>query len=260
MRRLGLGLLWVIGLWPLLLLLLFYSLGPMPTVQLQIVLESWAGQLGLVLLVLGGIALLIYPPFPAGVRLLASRTLARMNTDREPLLRAQSDLRNFESAARHLEAGRAAVNTGSPEMAIPHLVRSLELEPSQPAAMHKLGEALLELGQAKAAIGPLARTVELSPEQGFGAAMLLLGRAYMRDGQLQKAAEVFARHAREHGGSRKSLYWRGLCLRRSGDEAGAREVFTQAAAPPIEGSKLIAEEGWYRACARVALWGRGGKS
>ena len=260
MRRLGLGLLWVIGLWPLLLLLLFYSLGPMATLQLQIALESWGGQLGLILLVIGGIGLLVYPPFPAGVRLLVSRTLSRMNTDREPLLRAQSDLRNFESAARHLEAGRAAVNTGSPEIAIPHLVRSLELEPNQPAAMHKLGEALLELGQAKAAIGPLSRTVELAPDQGFGSAMLLLGRAYMRADQLQNAAEVLARHAREHGGSRKSLYWRGLCLRRSGDEAGAREVFTEAATPPVEGSKLTAEEGWYRACARVALWGRGGKS
>ena len=90
--------------------------------------------------------------------------------------------------------------------------------------------------------------------------MLLLGRAYMRSGQLDKAAEVLARHAREHGGSRKSLYWRALCLRRIGDEAAAREVFTQVATPPIEGSKLSAEEGWYRACARVALWGRGGRS
>ena len=257
-RRLGLTLLWVIGLWPLLLLLL-YSSGPLRAVQFEIAAENLVSQLLLAFCILGAILLLVYPPFPAGVRLLASRLMSRLRTDREPLLRAQSDLRNFESAARHLDAGRAALNTGSPEVALPHLVRSLELEPDQPAAMHKLGQALLELGKPAAAIGPLRRTVALAPEQGFGDALLQLGYAYMRSGDSQNAADVLTRYNNAHGGSRKSHAWLGTCLRLNQQPDAAREAFQIAAAAPADGQRLNAEESWYRATARVALWGKWGK-
>ena len=257
LRLLGLLLLWIIGLWPLVLLVV-YSQGPMAAVELEVAAETWLGNAVLAVLVVGLLLMLVYPPLPTGVRLLATRTLSRLRTEREPLLRAQSELRNFESPARHLEAGRAALGTGNPEIALPHLARSLELEPDQPAALHQLGQALLELGKPAAAIGPLARAVQLAPDQGFGGALLLLGRAQMRAGNARQAAELLERHAREHGGSRKSQFWLGTCRREVGDEPAARTAFTAAAAPPPERPRLTAEEAWYRARARVALWGRGG--
>lgn len=253
--NLGLCALWITGLWPLLLLAVHALTGPLAAVALQVRVEAALHTGALAAAAASLVLAFTYPPFPAGLRWLLVRTAARLRAEREPLLRAQSELRSFETGPRQVEAGRAALAAADPAAAVPHLLRAIELEPDQLAAHHLLGSAYLELGRPAEAREPLLRVVAAAPDHAFGDSMLLLGRAHMLCGEHRQAAEVLQRHSREHGGNRRSHYWLGSSLRQSGDRTAARAAFAVAAAPPPERPRLTAEEAFYRARARVALWG-----
>jgi len=253
LRALPLGLLWLAGLFPVALWCIDRG---SPLLAVQTVLTTgaalrtallWGGAGALVLA-------LLYPPFLPGARLLLAAGVDRLRYDRGPLLRALGELRHLETAARHLEAGRAALAIDDPTAALPHLVRAIELEPQIVAAHYQLGVCLVAMGHADRAIAPLRHVVEREPGHAFGGAMLLLGRCLMRTHDLRAAADVLARHAREHGGNRKSHFWLGQCLLAVGDRDGARAAFAVAAQKPPARPRLTADEAFHRARARVRLW------
>lgn len=213
------------------------------------------------LAIAAAVLLLLYPPFPAGVRVAFARFRARLQADRGKFLIAAGELRHLETAARQYEAGRAAMSIDSPREAVPHLVRALELEPTQLGARYQLGLAALQLGDLRAAEGLLAAVVASDPGHAFGDARLQLGRARQLQQKFEAARLDLEQHEREHGGNCRSHYWLGQVRRALGDADGARAAFHVAAHPTAK-QKRTAEEDLFRARARVALWflPRGGKA
>ncbi len=259
LRSLALLLLWLLGLYPIVLAGIEW-VTPITAVRIERAISAaahmaltWGGGTGL-------IAALLYPPLPAGLRLLVRTAVDRLRTDRGPLLRALGELRHVETASRQLEAGRAALLARDPQQALPHLLRAIELAPAELDAHYRLGRALMDLGRPDRAIAPLHHVISQAPSHAFGEAMLQLGRCHMLVQDHRAAADLLARHAREHGGNRRSQFWLGRSLAAVGDRDGARTAYATAAAPPPRHPRLTAAEAFYRARARVAGWGKGASS
>ena len=195
---------------------------------------------------------LLWPPFPAALRLGVARIGDTLRTDRGPLMRAVSDLRNFETAARHLEAGRAANACRDHRIAIPHLIRAIELDRDAIAAHYHLGVAFFELGALRQAVQALTHVIARDPTHAFGDALLRLGRARQLGGDPVGARELLMQHEREHGGNRKSHHWLGIAHLAVGDRDAARAALQVAASKASKPRN--AEENWHCAKARVLLW------
>jgi tetratricopeptide (TPR) repeat protein len=252
LRALPRALLWAVACWPVVILGVGMS-RPLEAVALH---QSTMQTLGVALrwgaIVVLALAVLV-PPFPAGIRVLLARLVARLRADRGPFLHAIGELRHLETAARQLEAGRAALGAMDARAAIPHLVRALALDPELIAARYQLGLALLDRGALREAAGALHHVVDRDPTHAFGGALLWLARCHQLGGNPHEAMALFGRHEREHGGNRRSHYWLAQSRAACADRAGAHAAFAIAAAPRGK-QRLSAEEGWYRALARVALW------
>ena len=216
---------------------------------------SWCVRATIALAGLLLVAALAFPPVPAWIRLRWSEMRLSVTSDRGPLLRALGELQHFESPQRHLEVGRLALLRREFELAARHLHRTIELDPQLAAAHNMFGSCLLRFGKLDVAAVSFARAEELDPGHAFGDAQLHLGRCLHLLGRSRDAATVLQAHGHQHGGGRKSAYWRGQALEAIGDAAGANTAFAAAAAPPT--SRLNAEENWFRALARVRAWRRG---
>jgi tetratricopeptide (TPR) repeat protein len=204
------------------------------------------------------VASLCYPPLPAGLRLLLHRARLALASDRGPLLRAVSELRHFESAQKHLEVGRLALQLGDLKLAGPHLLRAVEIDRNLSAAHYQFARLLFRIGQLAAAEKAFANTEVLEPGHAFGDALLHRARCLDLLGDHEGAVRVLRKHAEQHGGNRRSQYWLAEALQASGDREGSIAALRAAAAP--ETTPLTAEENWFRARARVALWRPGGHS
>lgn len=200
---------------------------------------------------------LLWPPFPAAIRLAFARIGETLRADRGPLLRAVADLRNFESAARHLEAGRAANACRDHRTAIPHLIRAIELDRDAIAAHYQIGVAFFELGALQQAAQALTHVVSRDPTHAFGDALLRLARTRQLGGDRTGARDLFVQHQKEHGGNRRSHHWLGLAHLAVGDRDAARAALQVAASTASK--PRTAEENWHRAKARVLLWRLGGE-
>lgn len=228
-----------------------HAKSPLMAVEFWQVTMAVLGRGLLWTLIAAFVLLLGFPPFPAYLRLWFSRAAARLTTDRGPFVRALTELRNLETAARHLEAGRAALACGDPRVAIPHLARALELDKEMLPARYQLGLALLEVSALPQARAVLHSVVLVDPGHAFGGALLTLARCAQLAGDRDAAVALFEQHAHAHGGNRKSHFWLGQARLGRGDRSGARAAFEVAAA---RNGRLSPEEGFYRARARVALW------
>lgn len=196
--------------------------------------------------------LLLWPPAPAWLRLVATRTWRNLTLDRAPLERARSELQHFESAARQLEVGRQLRQLRQLAAAVHHLARAIELDPSVAGAHHQFGLALFTAGGIELAGRAFANAERLDPGHAFGDALLHLGRCQFLAGHPEAAASTLCSHQQRHGGSPKSHLWLAEVLDRIGDRDGARAALRTAAARP--GQRLDAEQNWCRARARVRLW------
>jgi len=249
--RLPLLAVWIVAAVPFVQWLVF-SADPETTVAASLVAEDWLSLLltGTGLAV--ALALLFYPPFPAWCRLVLHRMRLSFSTDRGPLLRALGELQHFETAQRHLEVGRLALQIGQLETAAPHLARAVELDPLLASAQYHWGRFLLGQGALQQALDAFTRAESAESGHAFGDALLLAGRCLHLLGRDRDAAGVLREHARRHGGNRRSQYWLGEALLELDDPDGARAAFVLAAAPAK--TRLDAEENWFRALARVRLW------
>lgn len=252
---LPLAVVWAIALVPPALWLVHLS-DPEAAVRTAQVAWLWTGRVLLAAAVCTALALLVWPPAAAGVRLLFARARRLLTSDRAPLQRALGELQHFESASRHLEVGRLALQLDETERAAVHLRRALELDPAIAGAHHQFGLVLLHAGHDEPALGHFLAAEKLDPGHAFGDALLHAGRAAFRLGRHEDAAAMLRAHEQRHGGGRRSHLWLGDALAAIGDRDGARQAWQTAAAP----GRLTAEENWSRAVARVRLWRRGGGS
>jgi tetratricopeptide (TPR) repeat protein len=248
--------LWVLAAWPPLLWLLFRT-SPEAAIDVDGAVKTLVWRLVLAGGAFAGIALLLFPPFAAGLRLFAHRSRMALTADRSAYMRALSELRNLETASRHLEVGRMALQLRERPVAAQHLLRALELDGSLVSARVQLAQLLVQLGRLGEAEAQLRAVVAQDPGHAFGDALLLLGRIRYLAGDAAGAAELLRRHAREHGGGRRSHFWLAQSLVAAGDLDGAREALAFAAAPPPAQRRLTPEEGWFRAKARVLSWRKG---
>lgn len=227
-------------------------LDPEAAVRAAQVAERWMHRLGVGALGCGVLALVIWPPFPAWVRLSFHRVRVALTSNRDPLHRAIGELRHFESAARHLEVGRLALQLGDLQLAAPHLQRAAELDPGLAATHHQIGLLLFRIGALGSALDAFTRAESIDPGHAFGDALLFGGRCYHLLGDERNAVAVLREHQRRHGGGRRAGYWLGEALLGAGDGAAAAVAFADVAAPPLQ--KLTPEENWFRARARVRTW------
>ncbi|HEX6810982.1 MAG TPA: tetratricopeptide repeat protein [Planctomycetota bacterium] len=214
------------------------------------------GLLGLAVLAFA--ALLCWPPMPAGLRLFLHRARLALTSDRRPLQRAIAELRHFESAQKHLEVGRLALQMGDLNLAAPHLQRALELDNALSDAHYQFGRLWFRLRSIEQAAAAFGIAEVLDPGHAFGDALLHHGRCMYLLGDTQGALALLRQHAERHGGNRRSHFWLGEALQSIGDREGSLASFRAAAAPKT--ASLTAEENWFRARARVALWRRGSRS
>lgn len=252
---LPLAVVWAIALVPPVLWLVHVA-DPEAAVRTAQVAWLWTGRVLLGIAVLAGLALVVWPPAAAGVRLAFARVRLLLTSDRAPLQRALGELQHFESAARHFEVGRLALQLDDTERAAVHLQRAIELDPEVAGAHHQFGLVLFRACRDEAALARFQAAERLDPGHAFGDALLHAGRASFRLGRHADAAAMLRAHEQRHGGGRRSHLWLGDALAAIGDRDGARRAWQTAAAP----GRLTAEENQARAVARVRLWRRGGGS
>ncbi len=249
-----LGLVWVAVAVPIVLWLV-HRADPELAVQVKLIALTWLLRALLVAAVLAAVACLAFPPAPAALRLAFARARLLLTSDRAPLTRALTELQHFESAARHLEVGRLALQLDETERAAKHLQRALELDGTVAAAHHQFGLVLLRAGHFEAALARFLDADRIEPGHAFGDALLFAGRTLFLLHRHEDGARLLRDHEARHGGGRRSHLWLGDALAAAGQTAAARAAWTAAAAPVT--AALTAQENWCRALARVRLWRRG---
>ncbi|HEU4418989.1 MAG TPA: hypothetical protein VFT55_08620 [Planctomycetota bacterium] len=253
---LPLCLVWTAAAVPVVLWLVHRS-DPELAVRVAHVGGTWLGNGLLGLGVCAFAASLCYPPLPAGLRLLLHRARLAFASDRGPLMRAVAELRHFESAQKHLEVGRLALLLGDLNLAGPHLLRAVELDRNLSAAHYQFARLLFRIGQLAAAEKAFANAETFDPGHAFGDALLHRGRCLDLLGDHAGAVRVLQQHAAQHGGNRRSQFWLAEAMQASGDREGCVAALHAAAAAKT--TPLTAEENWFRARARVALWRHGSR-
>ncbi len=203
------------------------------------------------------IAFVLFPPVPAWLRRAGSRTWLALTMDQGPLYKALSELRHFETGARHAEIGRLLRLRRQNEAALQHLRAAVELDPNVASAWHQFGLVAFAQHEWQAAATAFEHAEALDPGHAFGDAALHLGRCLYQLGDA-RALAVLQAHQQRHGGGPRSHLWLADALERAGDRAGATAALREAAAPPRQ--RLTAEENWFRALARVRLWGKQGQA
>lgn len=254
LRALPLLLLWLLAAWPVVLWLVHRS-DPVAAVHLAVRVQRIAWTTAVWLLAGSALVCLLFPPAPAWLRLVWHRQWRRLGTDPAPLRKAQADLQHFASGPRQLEVARLFWQRGQPEQALHHAQLAIELDDTIASAWHQLGLAEFARRQLPAAAAAFARAEALDPGHAFGEALLLLGRCRHLLGE-GDALSLLQQHERRHGGNARSHLWLAEALRAAGDETAALAALRTAAAKPRQAT--TPEEQWFRALARVRLFGRGG--
>ena len=233
----------------------FYLLGlgdPNLPVAIAIHGKSVLAQASLVLGATLLLGLVAFPPLPAWLRRFVDRTKTAWSTDSSLLARALSELKHFETAQKHYEAARIAWTLADERTAGQHLMRSVELDPTLPHAQHLFGQYLPRSRALPAPRRAFEAAERLDPGHAFGETLLYVAHLPHPSGDAQTACETFEQHAREHGASPRSSFWRAEALLGAGDRDAAALCFVAAAKDPKV--RLTAEENWFRAKARVRCW------
>ncbi|MFO1052625.1 MAG: tetratricopeptide repeat protein [Planctomycetota bacterium] len=206
------------------------------------------------------LGVLAWPPFLPSLRLAWRKLREQTRVDQRPMHDALARLAHFDNAADHLTVGRTLFRMGNARNALPHLAKSIELDPQSAAAHFFAGQALAKLGQLPLACEQLSLAVQIEPDHGFGDAILLLGTTLARADRGDAAESVLAQHEARFGSVRRADVVRAkLALARGDREAAAR--FVARAARPMEKSPMVnPEELLARAQARVMAMRLGVKS
>lgn len=242
---------WIAAVWPLILWLITQS-DPEHAVRLAQITATVLARGALAVAGITTLLVLLFPPFPAWIRLAFARMKLSFASDRGPMLKALGELQHFESPAKHLEVGRLALTRSELPLAAQHLSRAVELDGTIAGAHYQLGQLLMRIGQVKTAVAAFHRAEQLDPGHAFGEALLGVGRAALLLGDDQAALVALEDHQKQHGGNCKSNYWLGKARAATGNRQGAIEAMATAAKAPTQ--RISAEDNWFRALARVWLW------
>jgi len=243
-----LALCWAAALLPFVLYLVHRSDAEQAVVLANFV-KRWTLRVLITVPLAALVAAIVYPPFPAWLRLFADRTSTAWTVDRAPLQRALSELQHLETAQRHFEVAKLAWLRADLPLATTHAERAAALDDGMPQVQYLLGQVLFRAKQWRRAHDAFAAAERLEPGHAFGNALLHQARCAHLLGDRERARGLFEQHEREHGGGHRSNYWFGETLAALGvrDEA-ARKFAVAAKAPP---QRLTAEENMFRALARV---------
>lgn len=218
----------------------------------EYLLWSGAGAAAIILLLL-----LIYPPFLPYVRLQLAGIKRQLGSDYKPLYDGLYRLQHLETHADHLAVGRAARNLGQLQLALGHLARAHQMDPTHLAGRYELGRVLCELSRFKEAVAFLESVVGEEEQHGYGDALHLLGLAYARTGATEQAITTLRRQQTLFPHNRQVHLLLARALSKAGDAEGSRAELEKAAQPRHKDERFDHAEQLARAQARVALW-RGG--
>lgn len=253
MRAAFAALLLAMAAWPLVLMAVGAG-SPLRAVRLQLAVEHVARQGFLGLLALAAAALLLWPPFLPGLLLGLHKLKRRLSINRLPTLEAIARLQHFENPADHATAGRGLLAQGLPRQAAPHLMRALELDPTDLRCRFELGQALLQLGSLRDAKTLLEQVVAADPEHGFGDAQLRLADLQLRLRDPERAAMGLERFLARFGKKREALVLLAHACKELGRKEGAAAALREAARPLALEEKRDPQARYWRAKARVARW------
>jgi tetratricopeptide (TPR) repeat protein len=227
---------------------------PEALVDTAIAADRWLRTGLLWLGLLTGVLLVLWPPFLPGLALGFRRLRERMSVDHRALAEAADRLRHYENATDLLAYGRLLLRQGNLDRAIAHFARAHELQPEHLPTRDELGRALLRRGAAGPAATLLRTVHDADPRHGWGGTAAALGEALLRTGDAAGAAAVLERLVATYPGHRRGLWFLARAQRALGQPAAEREALRRAAAPPEAGTRLSAEDRWWRARARFASW------
>ena len=242
---------WVTALLPV----IFYGIyqaNPEAAVVVALQIKQWSLRILMLAISATAVGILFYPPLPAWLRRLLDRTRTKWSADRAPMLRALSELKHFETAQKHFEVAKLAWIRCDYELAGKHIHRSVQLDPSLPAAQYLLGQFALRSGARTEALSAFTAAEHLEKNHAFGSAQLHKAHLQHLTGDLSESLQTFTSYFREHGSSHRSNYWHAEALLDAGQTQAAAAAYRTAAADPK--MRLNSEENWFRARARVRCW------
>ena len=256
-RKVFSGLLWATALVPPALYVSSLS-APVETVQLVLRARyylTW-GAVGLSAIIL--LLLLLYPPFLPFVRLQLAGIKRRLGSDHKPLQDGLYRLRHLETHADHLQVGRAARNLDQLPLALVHLARAFDMDPTHLGGRYELGRVLCEVSRFKDAVTILESVIREDEQHGYGDALHLLGLAYARTGATEQAISTLRRQQTLFPHNRQVHLLLAKVLSNSGDTQASIAELEKAAQRRQKDERFDHAEQLARAQARVALW-RGGR-
>lgn len=242
---------WIAALLPVALYGIYHS-NPEFAVVVALQMKQWSLRILMLAIIATAIGVIFYPPLPAWLRRLVDRTRTKWSADRAPLLRALSELKHFETAQKHFEVAKLAWIRCDYELTGVHIRRSVQLDPSLPAAQYLLGKFALSSDARTEALSAFTAAEHLDTGHAFGSAQLHKAHLQHLTGNLSGSLQTFASYFRKHGGSHRSNYWHAEALLDAGQNQAAAVAFQTAAADPK--MRLNSEENWFRARARVRCW------
>lgn len=145
-------------------------------------------------------------PATAGAILVALGAIswgqARYYVDSTTLYRATL-ARNSDSWVAHHNLASELAGRGSPDAALPHALRAVELKPDFPEALNNLADNLTRTRRADEALPLLERALQLQPryaqaENTLGVALVTLGRRDEAIRRFQRAIELQPRLVEAH--------------------------------------------------------------
>ncbi len=252
-RKLFAVLLWSLALLPPLLYLSFQE-APQWTDEGMTLIMVWLQFLMLISLALAALALLIYPPFLPGLRMVFSRMRSRLGTDRGPMYEAQTRLKHLETHADHLLVGKAARELGLLPLSLQHLTRASQLEPQHLGGRFQLSMILVEAGQLLEAAQVLDGVVQEDEQHSYGDALLQLGRVLYKLRANDPAKTYLLRHQALYPGHRQAALILSQILAEASQKEESLEQLRLAAAPKVDNERLSPRDALARGQARLALW------
>jgi tetratricopeptide (TPR) repeat protein len=151
----------------------------------------------------------------------------RTTVDRGRQKRLERSLGAVDTPHNQGKLGSLILAQGRAVRAIPYLERASAGEPDSAQWHYRLGSARLAAKRYQPAAEALARAAAIDEELAYGAVLLRLAEACVRNGDPAAGLEALARFERNHGPSPESAYWRGRALRAQGQHAAGRAAFAE---------------------------------
>ena len=135
---------------------------------------------------------------------------------------------NPNDVSAQLSLGRAYIQNGKTEKAIPHLEAAFPRMREMPEALFYLGRAYLKTGRREEGKNLLLEALRIDTRILYGEGHLRLGEAYLEEKEYQKAATCFESFCMIHTSSSEGYYQMALAQAGLGKVEEARKSFQRA--------------------------------